>query len=53
MEVPIMPSALPKRKINFSALVKYAKEHNIDIASLSLEEKEELIKNIEDDSKAA
>ena len=53
MEAPIMPSSLPKRKINFSNLVKYAKEHNIDIASLSLEEKERLIKIFEDNSKAA
>ena len=53
MEAPIMPSALPKRKINFSNLVKYAKEQNIDLGSLSLEEKEELIKVFEDNSKAA
>ena len=53
MEAPIMPSTLPKRKINFSNLVKYAKEQNIDLGSLSLEEKEELIKVFEDNSKAA
>ena len=53
MEAPIMPSALPKRKINFSNLVKYAKEQNIDLGSLSFEEKEELIKVFEDNSKAA
>lgn len=47
MEAPIMPSALPKRKINFSNLVKYAKDHNIDIASLSVEEKEKIIKLFE------
>ena len=47
MEAPIMPSSLPKRKINFATLVKYAKEHNIDISSLSIEEKEKLIKKIE------
>ena len=47
MEAPIMPSALPKRKINFSNLVKYAKDHNIDIASLSVEEKENIIKLFE------
>lgn len=43
MEMPIMPSSLPKRKINFTILVKYAKENKIDIASLSLAEKEHLI----------
>ena len=43
MEMPLMPSLLPKRKINFSILVRYAKEHNINIASLSTEEKEKLI----------
>ena len=53
MEAPIMPSSLPKSKIRFSDLVKYAKEHNIDIASLSAEEKEDLVKIFEDNSKAA
>lgn len=47
MEAPIMPSSLPKIKINFATLVKYAKEHNIDIASLSVEEKEKIIKLFE------
>lgn len=36
MEKPLMPSSLPHKKINFSILVKYAQEHNINIASLSV-----------------
>lgn len=44
METPLLPSSLPKRKINFSVLVRYAKEHNINIGSLSPNEKEALIK---------
>ena len=40
MPSPIMPSDLPKRKINLSAIAKYAKDNNICIASLSDTEKE-------------
>lgn len=43
MPSPIMPSELPKRKINFSAMVQYAKEHGISIGELSPEEKEKII----------
>ena len=46
MPEPILPSQLPKKKINFSAIVKYAKKNNIKIAELSGEEKELLIKKI-------
>ena len=46
MPEPIMPSQLPKRKINFSAIAKYAKEHNICVAKLSPEEKELLVRKV-------
>ena len=35
MPEPIMPSQLPKRKINLSAISKYAKENHIRVADLS------------------
>ena len=44
MPEPIMPSQLPK--INFSAISKFAKEHNICVASLTEEEKNKLIESI-------
>jgi hypothetical protein len=47
MEAPVMPSELPKRKINFSAIAKYAKENHICIAKLSTQEKENLISMLE------
>lgn len=43
MAAPIMPSELPKRKIDFSAIARYAKEQGISIASLSASEKEKII----------
>jgi len=46
MPEPILPSQLPRKKINFSAIAKYAKKNNIKIAELSGEEKELLIKKI-------
>lgn len=46
MPAPVMPSELPKRKINFSAIVQYAKENQICVAALSGEEKERLIETI-------
>lgn len=46
MPSPIMPSDLPKRKINLSAIAKYAKDNNICIASLSDTEKEHLMETI-------
>lgn len=46
MPEPIMPSQLPKRKINFSGISRYAKEHNICVAALSEEEKNKLIELI-------
>ena len=46
MPEPIKPSQLPKRKINFSAISKFAKEHNICVASLTEEEKNKLIESI-------
>lgn len=46
MPAPVMPSQLPKLKINFSAIAQYAKEHGICIASLTQQEKAEIIKTI-------
>lgn len=43
---PIMSSQLPKKRINFSAISKYAKEHNICVAELSKEEKDKLVKSV-------
>ena len=42
----VMPSQLPKKRINFSAISKYAKEHNICVAELSKEEKDWLVENV-------
>ena len=47
MDAPVMPSELPKRKINLSAIAQYALENEIVIAELSEEEKEKLIKKFE------
>lgn len=46
MPEPIMPSQLPKRKINLSAISKYAKENHTRVADLSAEEKELLIRKV-------
>jgi hypothetical protein len=46
MPEPIMPSQLPKIKINFSTISKFAKEHNICFANLSESEKADFINNI-------
>lgn len=46
MPEPLMPSQLPKRKINLLAISKYAKENHICVARLSAEEKEQLIQKI-------
>lgn len=46
MPEPTVPSQLPKRKINFSAISKYAKKYNICVAMLSPEEKELLIQKV-------
>lgn len=43
MPEPIMPSQLPKRKINLPAIAKYAEENHICVAELSEAEKELLI----------
>ena len=47
MHESIAPSQLPKRKLNFGAISKYAKTHNICVASLSAEEKERLVQKVE------
>ena len=47
MPEPIDPSQLPKRKLNFGAVSKYAKTHNICVALLSEEEKKLLVKRVE------
>lgn len=44
MPEPIMPSGLPKRKLNLSAIAKYAKEHKICFADMSEEEKNQILK---------
>lgn len=46
MPEPIMPSQLPKKRINFSAISRYAKEHNICVAELSKEEKDRLVESV-------
>ena len=46
MAAPIMPSELPKRRINFSAIAQYAKKNGICVADLSAEEKEKLIQTV-------
>lgn len=48
MESPVMPSELPKRKINLKELTKYVKENHISVLHLSEEEKENLIKRFEE-----
>ena len=46
MPEPIMPSQLPKRKMNLPLIAKYAKEHNICFADMSEDEKEDIISKI-------
>ena len=46
MPEPIMLSQLPKKRINFSAISRYAKEHNICVAELSKEEKDRLVESV-------
>lgn len=46
MEDPIMPSQLPKRKLNLSAIARYAKQHKICFADMSEEEKETILNKI-------
>ena len=46
MADPIMPSQLPKRKLNLSAIARYAKEHDICFSNMSEEEKEAILKEV-------
>lgn len=46
MPAPIMPSELPKCKMNLSAIAKYAKDNNLNIASLSNSEKKQIIETV-------
>jgi hypothetical protein len=46
MQEPIMPSQLPKIKINLSTVSKLAKERNICFAKLSETEKNDFLNNI-------
>lgn len=46
MPDPIMPSELPKRKLNLSLIAKYAKENDICFADITKEEKEAILKKI-------
>lgn len=43
MEEPVMPSQVPKRKLNLKEIAKYMKDHNIDPKFLSDEVKENII----------
>ena len=47
MPEPIASSQLPKGKLNFGVISKYANTHNICVASLSEEEKKLLVKRVE------
>lgn len=44
---PIMPSQLPKRKLNLSAIAQYAKDHGICFADMSEEEKEAILRKVQ------
>lgn len=44
MAEPIMPSGLPKRKLDMKAIAKYAKEQKICFADMSEEEKNQILK---------
>lgn len=46
MPEPIMPSELPKRKLNLSVIAKYARENDICFSKMSEEEKEKILKKI-------
>ncbi len=46
MSDPIMPSKLPRVKINFQAIAKYAKENGICIADLDEAEKKKIVDTI-------
>lgn len=46
MPDPIMPSELPKRKLNLPLIAKYAKEHGICFANMTEEEKEMILAKI-------
>lgn len=41
-----MPSELPKRKLNFSLIAKYAKKNDICFADMTEEEREAILKKI-------
>ena len=45
MSEPIMPSGLPKVKLDMKAIAKYAKEHKICFADMTEEEKNDILKN--------
>ena len=42
MPDPIMPSELPKRKLNLSLIAKYVKENDICFADMTEEERDQL-----------
>jgi hypothetical protein len=46
MPEPVMPSQLPKIKINLSAVSKFAKENNVCFADFSESEKVDFINKI-------
>ena len=43
MPEPVLPSQLPKIKVDWSAMVRYAKERDICIRNLPEEEKQRLL----------
>jgi hypothetical protein len=45
MPDPIMPSQLPKVKVNLRAVAKYAKKNNICFANMTESEKTELLRS--------
>ena len=44
MPEPIMPSKLPKERLNLREIAKYAKEHKVCFAGMSEEEKQKILK---------
>lgn len=46
MSEPMMPSQLPKKSLNLSAIAKHIRENNISVTLLSDEEKERIMKYV-------
>jgi hypothetical protein len=46
MPEPVMPSELPKTKLNLRSVAKYIQEHNLSVATMTEREKEVLLKKI-------